>query len=105
MTGVSSESSGVPWQGAMGLATAFFLIHLLLLMSTFKALEPPLKLTVENSKFISLDSAAAFMDDFLHNGTAVHSATNTVASQLNQLYHGLREEKKRLKSLQEDEEE
>jgi hypothetical protein len=74
-------------------------------MSTFKALEPPLKLTVENSKFISLDSAAAFMDDFLHNGTAVHSATNTVASQLNQLYHGLREEKKRLKSLQEDEEE
>ncbi|CAO3671556.1 unnamed protein product [Umbelopsis vinacea] len=70
-------------------------------MSTVKALEPPLKISVESSRSISLDSATNFMDDFLHNGTAVHSATNTVASQLNQLYLGLREEKKRLKSLRE----
>ncbi|GAB5588549.1 hypothetical protein Unana1_03449 [Umbelopsis nana] len=59
-------------------------------MSTVKALEPPLKLTVESSKSISVDSATAFMGDFLHN-----------ASQLNQLYIGLREEKKRLKSIRE----
>lgn len=70
-------------------------------MSTFKALDPPLKLTVENSKSISVEAATAAMGDFLHKGAAVHSTTNTVASQLNQLYLGLREEKRRLKELSE----
>jgi hypothetical protein len=70
-------------------------------MSTFKALDPPLKLTVESSKSISVEAATAVMGDFLHKGAAVHSTTNTVASQLNQLYLGLREEKRRLKVVDE----
>ncbi|KAG2183816.1 hypothetical protein INT44_008827 [Umbelopsis vinacea] len=70
-------------------------------MSTFKALDPPLKLTVENSKSISVEAATAAMGDFLHKGAAVHSTTNTVASQLNQLYLGLREEKRRLNDADE----
>lgn len=62
----------------------------------------PLNLKVESEKFADINAAITFLDKFLHDNAAIHSANNTVAAQLHQLYQGLKEEKKRLKSAAEN---
>jgi hypothetical protein len=64
-------------------------------MSNRKPEVVPLNLKIESSKPISISASTSLLDNFLHNGVAIHAANNTVAAQLHQLHQGLKEIKKK----------
>ncbi|KAG1180476.1 hypothetical protein G6F70_001748 [Rhizopus microsporus] len=64
-------------------------------MSSRKPELVPLNLKIDSNKELSISAAASFLDNFLHNGVAIHAANNTVSAQLHQLHQGLKEEKKK----------
>ncbi|KAG1458632.1 hypothetical protein G6F56_006353 [Rhizopus delemar] len=55
----------------------------------------PINLKIESSQPISISESTSLLDNFLHNGVAIHAANNTVAAQLHQLHQGLKEIKKK----------
>lgn len=50
---------------------------------------PPLRVVIESSQKLPSHVAAAQLEKFLHESTAVHSAPNTVVTQLQKLYEKL----------------
>ncbi|KAI8340312.1 hypothetical protein BC941DRAFT_420051 [Chlamydoabsidia padenii] len=57
----------------------------------------PLNIKIESTKEVTMSGATSLLDQFLHNGVAIHAANNTISAQLHRLHQGLREEKKRVK--------
>ncbi|KAF9570195.1 hypothetical protein BGZ70_008470 [Mortierella alpina] len=56
---------------------------------------PPLKLEILETKPLSTAATVATLQDFLSNGTAIHSAPTSIAHQVTQVYEKLRLESKR----------
>ncbi|CAO3681499.1 unnamed protein product [Rhizopus microsporus] len=69
-------------------------------MSSRKPELVPLNLKIDSNKELSISAAASFLDNFLHNGVAIHAANNTVSAQLHQLHQGLKKKRKSIAIIQ-----
>ncbi|KAF9298053.1 hypothetical protein BGZ93_008188 [Podila epicladia] len=64
-------------------------------MSAVRAPPPPLKLEIVESRPLTAAETVSKLNNFLSNGTAIHSAPTSIAHQVTQVHEKLRLESKR----------